>query len=61
MTTNRTDFLSLFPNASAAVEFENQVLSIGRDLLPPAAVAVLDGAEPTADYWAFLASQVEAQ
>lgn len=39
------------------VEFENQVLSAGRDCLPPCAITVLDGGEPSEEYWQFLAEQ----
>lgn len=37
----------------------NSILSIGRDLLPPCAVAVLDGGEPTEEYWQFCQEQTE--
>lgn len=42
-----------------AVEFEQQALSIGRERLPPCALAVLDGAneEPEPAYWRWLADQ----
>jgi hypothetical protein len=45
--------------AGAKMEFENQVLSAGRALLPPCAVAVLDGGEPSEEYWDFIAEQFE--
>lgn len=44
---------------NAKIEFENQILSAGRMLLPPCAVAVLDGGEPSDEYWQFLAEQFE--
>lgn len=44
---------------NAKIEFENQVLSAGRHFLPPCAVAVLDGGEPSDEYWQFLAEQFE--
>lgn len=56
----RKQYLALFPGISEALAFESEVLSIGRDLLPPAAQAVLDDADPTPEYWAFLISQVAA-
>lgn len=54
-------FCDLFSSVSEAVEFESAVLSIGREFLPSCALAVLDGAEATEEYWAFLASQIETQ
>lgn len=56
----REDFVALFSNLAEAVEFENQALSIGRELLPPAAIAVLDGGTATSDYYAWLADQKDA-
>lgn len=44
---------------SDPVSEEQSILSIGRDLLPPCAVVVLDGGEPTADYYEWLQSQTE--
>lgn len=44
---------------SQAVELEQQFLSIGRAFLPQCAIGVLDGGEPTAEYWQWLCSQVE--
>lgn len=43
---------------TAMVE-ETAILSIGRDLLPACAVVVLDGGEPTEEYWDFLAAQTQ--
>lgn len=59
LKTTRDEFLALFPSPSAAIEFEQQVLSIGRALLPPPALTVLDGGEATSEYWAWLIGQVE--
>jgi hypothetical protein len=42
------------------VDWENQVLSSGRDCLPPFAVAVLDGEEATEEYWDWVAEQYAA-
>ena len=36
---------------------EQAVLSVGREFLPPEALTVLDGGEPTLGYWEFLAGQ----
>lgn len=45
-------------SAFKAGEMEQQILSIGRELLPACAVKVLDGGQPTPEYWAFLLSQL---
>lgn len=51
-------YQSHFPgNAFAAGEFEQSVLSAGREFLPPCAIAVLDGAEGTPEYWVWLTEQ----
>ncbi len=39
---------------------ENAILSIGREFLPPSALAVLDGGPATVEYFEFLTSQTEA-
>jgi hypothetical protein len=57
--TTREAYLALFASTAAAVEFENQALSIGREFLPASARRVLDGADPTPEYWSWLASQLE--
>ena len=36
---------------------EQAILSVAREFLPPEALAVLDGGEPTLAYWEFLAGQ----
>ena len=36
---------------------ETAILSVDRKFLPPEALAVVDGGEPTLAYWEFLASQ----
>ena len=57
----RKAFIRKIPDALERMEFENQVLSIDSEYLPEIAVAVRDhGAEPTAEYWRFLASQVRS-
>lgn len=52
-------YIALFDTLSDAIEFENQVLSIGRQYLPLCAQNVLDGNTATPEYWTWLASQVE--
>jgi hypothetical protein len=56
----RTQYLALFPTAAAALDHEQACLSIGVHR-PPCADLVLAGAEPTPDYWAWLARQIEAE
>jgi hypothetical protein len=36
---------------------EDAILSVGREFLPACALAVLDGSEPTEEYWAFMIAQ----
>ena len=57
----KQDYINRFENFSAAVEWENQYLSIGREFLGQAALDLLDGAEPTESYWAELCQQVDIQ
>lgn len=42
-----------------AVRFEHDVLNCGRAFLPACALVVLDGGEPTAEYWTWLREQAE--
>ncbi len=62
-TTTETAFATFndyCAEIGTTVEAEkNALLSIGRDLLPECARAVLDGGEPTADYWDWCLSQTE--
>ena len=44
---------------SDPVTEEQAILSVGREFLPACALAVLDGNEPTDDYWLFLFAQTE--
>lgn len=55
----RTQYLALFPSVQAAIDHEQTCLSIGV-FRPPCADLVIAGAEPTPDYWRWLASQIEA-
>lgn len=57
IATAKTRFVRRFDTRAEAIQFEESVLSIGRALLPECALAVLDGAEPTATYWAFMVEQ----
>lgn len=56
----RTAYLDLFESTSEAIDFENAALSVGRSLLPPCAVAVLDGKDDGPDYYAWLIGQAES-
>jgi hypothetical protein len=57
-TTTRAQYLALFDNTAAAIEFEEQCLAIGESR-PACADAVKAGLEPTPDYWAWLAAQLQ--
>ena len=50
-------YVALFDTLSDAIKFENRVLSIGRQFLPPCAQNVLDGNAATPEYWTWLASR----
>jgi hypothetical protein len=54
---NEDFYRLLFDNRTDAVEFENQALSIPRAWLPACAQAVLDGADPTPEYWDWLSQE----
>lgn len=54
----REDFLAKFNHPIDAVAFEDGCL-IAREFLSPAALAVLDGGEPTPEYWDDLIEQRE--
>lgn len=55
----RNDYIALFANLNDAIEHENNVLSAGSEFLPICAIIVRDGGAATAEYYAFLASQIE--
>ena len=58
--TARLEFFALADAVgSDPIAEETAILSIGREFLPPCAIAVLDGGEPTTEYWAFLQSETE--
>lgn len=56
--SNRERWIEAAGGPAKAVETENTLLAIGRDFLPPCAVAVREGEEPTEEYWAWLLSQL---
>jgi hypothetical protein len=57
---SRQTFVDLVRSiGSDPIAEEQAILSIAREFLPACALAVIDGAEPTEDYWAFLISQTE--
>lgn len=57
----RTQYLALFPSEAAALDHEQACLSIASEFRPPCADLVIAGAEPTPDYWAWLAKQLETE
>lgn len=61
MIRTRTQYLALFPSTQAALDHEQACLSIGSQFRPPCADLVLAGAEPTPDYWQWLASQLATE
>jgi hypothetical protein len=56
----RQDYLSRFDTLAEAVEYENQLLSIG-EYLPACAQAVRDGEDATPEYWDFACGQFDQQ
>ena len=56
----REQFQSRFSSHAEAVEFFEQVLSIGKESLPKSARTVLAGGAATPAYYGFLASQMDA-
>lgn len=56
-TLAATSYVGMFSNRADAIEFENQVLSVGDEFLPEFAIAVRDGEEPSAEYWQWLKDQ----
>jgi len=58
----REQWIELAGGRARAMEQEEAVLRIGREYLPPSAIAVLDDnrAEPSAEYWDFLIDSLEA-
>ena len=59
--TARPEYATYCAEIGTTVEAEQTaLLSIGREFLPPVALAVLDGAEPTDDFWSWCRSQTEA-
>ena len=54
----REEWVELAGGLAAAVEYEAQILSAGREFLTAEARAVLDGEAPSPAYWDWLASQL---
>ena len=54
----RERWVELASGEAEAIEFESQTLAIGREFLPEYAIAVLEGREPTQEYWAWLAHEL---
>lgn len=54
---SRETYQARFATIAPAVEFEERVLSVGAEFLPPCAVEVLNGADGTPQYWAWLIRQ----
>jgi hypothetical protein len=59
LRSTRESFAEAAGGTAKAVEAEQRILSAGREFLPPAAIAVLDGAEPGGEYWRWLTSQLD--
>lgn len=54
----KAKYFDLAGSTTAAVEFEESVLQSGREFLPACALAVLDGEQPTDEYWDFLSTEL---
>jgi len=54
---DRTDYIACFSSLKDAVEFEETILQCAREFLPACALVVINGDEPTEEYWAFLYAQ----
>ncbi len=59
LTMTREDWIDYIGDVGAAIRFENEALSIGREFLPSFALAVLDGAEGSPEYWDWLARSLD--
>jgi hypothetical protein len=57
--TTIDDYFAAFPTQRNSLEFQEYVLQAGEEFLPYCALAVLDGEEPTSEYWDFLLQQLE--
>ncbi len=56
----RTEFTDLARSVgSDPIAEEHAALNIGREFLPEFAIVVLDGGEPTPEYWDWLADSVQ--
>lgn len=59
MATAREEYFNKFATYGDAVEFEQQVLSVGAEFLPKCAASTLAGQESTDEYWLWLAGQYD--
>ena len=50
----REEWIEVAGGTGKAIEYEHGVLNVGRDFLPPVALAVLDGADGSSEYWDWL-------
>lgn len=53
----RKEYFELFPTRQDAQAFEAQALSADRKYIPDCVHFVRNGADPTAEYWIWLANQ----
>ena len=54
----RDEYVGKFKTVSEAIRFEDHVLDSGHTHLPECAKAVMQGHEPTSEYWDFLLRQL---
>jgi hypothetical protein len=59
MATAREQYFDKFATHGDAVEFEQQVLSVGAEYLPECAKATLAGADSSDEYWVWLSGQYD--
>lgn len=55
----REQFVALFPSTQDAISFEESCLNVGKEFLPAQAILVHAGAEPSPEYWQWLADALE--
>lgn len=56
----RLEYVGKFKTLSEALLFEDRVLDSGLTHLPSCAKDVMEGQEPTSEYWDFLIGQLES-
>jgi hypothetical protein len=54
----REQFIALFASTQDAIAFEDSCLQVGREFLPAQAILVRAGAEPSPEYWQWLADEL---